>query len=72
MRDTKVPRCEESTLRTKKMRLPFTETWSNKGAAPASLKAVWGVFRCLWCIHMEISIIYLGLGLRGQIPQQTD
>lgn len=56
----------------KKMRLPFTKTWSNKGAALAPLKAVWGVFRCLLCIHMEMPIIYLGLGLRGRIPQWTD
>lgn len=66
VRDAKLPRCKESTLRTKKMRLPFTETWSNKGAAPASLKAVQGMFRCLGCIRMEMPIIYLGLGLRGQ------
>lgn len=68
----KTPRCEESTLRTK-TRLPFSETWSDKGGGGRGL-----VFRRLWSIHKEMPVVSLAWAggfrfvLEILIPQWTD
>lgn len=58
MINTKLARSQESTLEDQEYGLPFTKTWSNKGAGSNITEDSLGhLFRCLWYIHIEIPII---------------